>query len=174
MRGALSVVCAALPLAALAASCGGKDICLGCDGNSTPSPQNLVTVQGNIRQVVNPPSLLENMGVFVCSNDPDGPIQQCEDGFTGTADADGNFVVRRVDRGSLRVAFWVDPNNTGSFQPDDLFGELQDPDGFLDNVTGGRTVVLSDVEVNLGTMTATAQEIQIVVSPSPTPNPAPS
>src|SRR5262245_4529400 len=122
MRYAMAALGAVLGLAALLASCGGADICLGCDGNTTPSPQTLVTVQGNLIQVVNPPTTFQSMQVIVCTDDPNGPLQECENSVTGPVDSSGNFTVTRARRGSLRIGFWLNPpNGSGSFDPDTPF-----------------------------------------------------
>src|SRR4030095_3084398 len=101
-----------LPREAAWAGCGGKHICLGCDGNSTPSPQNLVTATGNINQIVGSAALVEDVRVIFCIGF-DGPFLGCTKTLRTTVDANGNFPRSRLPRGSLRVGFRLDPNDNG-------------------------------------------------------------
>jgi hypothetical protein len=171
MRSALSAASAALVLAALVASCGGKDICLGCDGNSTPSPQNQVTVTGNVNQIVDSSALLQQVRVVFCV-DFTGDFLECDNTFTASVDSAGNFSRSRLPRGSLRVGFRLDPDDDGTFEPDEPWAELEDPRGQLTNLSGGQTVQLFDITIDFGANTATAAEIRVVNTPSPTPNPS--
>src|SRR5262245_31620354 len=173
MRGALSMVCAALPLAALLASCGGKDICLGCDGNSTPSPQNLVTAVGNINQIVNSAALVEDVRVIFCVGF-DGPFLDCQNTFSTSVDTNGKFTRSRLPKGSLRVGFRLDPNDNGVFEPGEPWAELEDPNGTLSNLTGAQTANIFDIVIDFGANTATATQITVTTTPSPTPNPNPT
>jgi hypothetical protein len=158
----------AFALAAVIASCGGSDICLGCDGNSTPSPNTLVAVQGNIFQIQGSPALPEQVRVVICV-DATGDFLSCEnDAFTTGVSSTGEFSRTRITEGALRIGFRLDPNDDGRFDPDEPWAELQDPDGFLDDVAGGETAQVLDVTIDFAANTATAEEIEIVRA-SPTP-----
>ena len=167
------MVSAALLLGAALAGCGGADICLGCNGNSTPSPQNLVTATGNINQVIGSAALLEDVRVVFCV-DFDGPFLDCTNTFSTTVDANGNFTRSRLPKGSLRVGFRLDPNDNGMFEPTEPWAELEDPSGFLSNLSGGQTANILDVTIDFDTHTATATQITVTTTPTPTPNPNPA
>jgi hypothetical protein len=173
MRYAMAAVGLVLGFAALLASCGGADICLGCDGNSTPSPQNLVTATGNINQIVGSAALVEDVRVIFCVGF-DGPFLDCTNTFSTTVDTNGNFTRSRLPKGSLRVGFRLDPNDNGMFEPTEPWAELEDPNGFLTNLTGGQTANILDVTIDFDTNTATATQITVTTTPTPTPNPNPT
>lgn len=177
MRGVIGTVGLwlglALVLGAAIASCGGSDICLGCDGNSTPSPNTLVAVQGGIFQIQGSSALPEQVRVVICV-DFTGAFLDCENTFTASVSSSGDFSRTRITEGALRIGFRLDPNDDGTFEPTEPWAELQDPDSRLDNVTGGETAQVLDVTINFTGNTATADEITIVTSPSPTPGATPS
>lgn len=171
MRGFLWGVVFLWAAAGALAGCGGKDICLGCEGNTTPSPQTLVTVQGDIFQIQGSSALPEQVRVVICV-DFEGDFLSCQNTFTTSVDSSGNFSRSRVSAGSLRVGFRLDPNDDGTFAPDEPFAELEDPNGFLTNVQGGRTVSILSVTIDFAAETATAAEITVRTTPTPTPSPA--
>jgi hypothetical protein len=154
-------------LAAVIASCGGSDICLGCDGNSTPSPNTLVAVQGGIFQIQGSSALPEQVRVVICV-DFTGAFLDCQNTFTTGVSSSGDFSRTRITEGALRVGFRLDPNDDGTFEPTEPWAELQDPDGFLDNVAGGETAEILDITINFTDETATAEEIKVLRT-SPTP-----
>jgi hypothetical protein len=170
MRYAMAALGAALGLAALLASCGGADICLGCDGNTPVNPENQVTAQGNVFQIQNSAALVEDVRVVFCVNSDDPDFDQCVDTYATRVGADGNFSRSGINSGSLRVAFRLDPNDNGSFEPDEPFAELQDPNGFLGNVGPRQSVTLADVIIDFNSRTATA-DISKGSATSPTPRP---
>ena len=173
MRGALSVGWVALSLALLLASCGGKDICLGCDGNTPVNPENQVSAQGNIFQIQNSAALVEDVRVVFCVNSDDPDFDQCVDTYATRVGADGNFSRSGINSGSMRVAFRLDPNDNGAFEPGEPFAELQDPNGFLGNVGPRQSVTLADVIIDFNAMTASA-DISKGTATSPTPRPSPT
>jgi hypothetical protein len=164
----------ALVLGVAIASCGGSDICLGCDGNSTPAPNTLVAVQGNIFQIQGSAALPEQVRVVICV-DATGDFLSCQsNAFTTSVSSTGEFSRTRITEGSLRVGFRLDPNDDGVFDPNEPWAELEDPDGFLDSVPGGDTAQVLDITIDFAGNTATAEEIKIVTTASPTPAPAPT
>jgi hypothetical protein len=163
----------ALVLGVAIASCGGSDICLGCDGNSTPAPNTLVAVQGGIFQIQGSSAVPEQVRVVICV-DFTGEFLACQNTFTTSVSSSGDFSRTRITEGALRVGFRLDPDDDGNFEPDEPWAELEDPDGFLDSVAGGETAQVLDVTIDFSGNTATAAEIKIVTSPSPTPGATPS
>ena len=171
MRSTVWMAAVAWAAAAALAGCGGKDICLGCDGRATPGPNTLVNVPRGILQIQGSSALFEQVRVVFCV-DFGGDFLDCQNTFTTSVDSSGSFSRSRITAGSLRVGFRLDPNDDGLFDPTEPFAELEDPDGRLQNVPGGRTVELLDVTIDFGSETATARQIRVSLSPAPTPSPA--
>lgn len=171
MRSILGTGVVAWAVVVSLAGCGGKDICLGCDGSATPGPNTLVGVRGDIFQIQGSSALFEQVRVVFCV-DFGGDFLDCQNTFTSSVDSSGRFSRSRITAGALRIGFRLDPNDDGVFDPTEPFAELQDPNGVLQNVPGGRTVEVLDVTIDFGSETATARQIRVTLTPTPTPSPA--
>ncbi len=168
VRGLLGAIASTLLVA-----CGGDDICLNCDPDSTPTPgpTTSIKLEGDILRL----STLDPLGsvVVVTCVDPQAgvPLADCTDAFTTLADNEGHFSRTRISVGALGLFFWIDRNEDGRVDPTDPYAVLQDPEGKLSDVTGGETVAIEAAQVDFTTQTAIAT---IVLSRTPTPTPSPS
>ncbi len=159
--------------AALLVACGGDDICLNCNPDSTPTPgpTTSVTLEGDILRLstLDP---LSSVVIVTCVDPAAGvPLADCSDAFTTQADNEGNFTRSRITAGALALFFWIDRNEDGQVDPGDPYAVLQDPESRLADVTGGETVDIQAAQVDFATQTAVAT---IVLSRTPTPTPVPT
>jgi len=153
-------------------ACGGDDICLNCP-NGTPSPgTQSVTVSGNIASS-NPFTSPPAINVVICLGLNEEGLEGCPTTFFTVPNNDGTFSRSNVEAGALSIFFWVDQNQNGMIEPDDLIAQLSDPEGLLDDVGAGRTVNVGNARILFLEGTATAS-ITVTTTPTPTPSPGAS
>ena len=146
-------------------SCGGSDICLGCDPSSTPTPnpENSVDVIGDIFSVI-PATLYTDLRVLVCTDRPDTtPPLDCG-GRTTEPGNEGDFAISKVSPGALEVFFYLKDDATE-------LATLEDAEAKLSDIKRAETVDLQSITVNLNSGLANASYIQIGPTATPTPTP---
>jgi hypothetical protein len=151
-------------LSALFAACGGENICLGCGPSPTASGSTTVTIQGTV--VSSDIGEVGPFPVYICADDEvtDDP-STCQFQTT-TNSLTGAFTRSNVSPGSQQIFF----ANQSITQEGALVAKLQDPDGLLDEVEGGFTVTLDNVQIEFEDDVATA-DITVTENPTPTPSP---
>jgi hypothetical protein len=181
--GRASLVAAPCLVLTLAGACGEGTVCFGvCDG--TRDNQN-ITVSGNVDDTVPPVPVdpTDNVAIVVfVYSDLTKSTPPFEAGDFSDAEAAilsdmSTFSLSDIASGDLTVIFLLD--ETGDRQIDgcpdgatncDEFAILEDPDGTLSNVRGGRTVNIQDVDITFAPGpdggTATAFDIRVAAPAS--------
>ncbi len=143
MSRAASLGLALLCCASLA--CGEGTLIFG----GTPGSNDSITVTGTINNVV-PPNAARDIVVFVFTNlgDP-GTFASFDDAESVVvAASSSSFSVTGVSRGDLTVVFLLDDvTPDGSIDSGDFYATLDDPNGVLDTVAGGRQVEIDQIDI---------------------------
>jgi hypothetical protein len=145
--------------------CGGSNICLGCDPDTTPTPnpENSVAVDGDIFTVI-PDTLLDELVVLACSERPPETAPLDCGGRSTQPTNDGEFSISKVSEGALEIFVYRRTDTS-------LIAELEDPTGVLGDVRAGETADIQSMTVNFNTGIATALHIDVGSTPTPTPAP---